>query len=69
LMVTTNCKGLKESKRSRCTIAGAKALAGELAAKAKEQGITKLVFDRGGYPYHGVVKAVAEALREAGIKV
>ena len=40
-----------------------------LAAKAKEQGIDKVVFDRGGCLYHGVVKAVADGAREAGLKV
>jgi len=44
--------------------------AGELLAKrAKEQGVERAVFDRGGYPYHGHVKAFAEALRENGITI
>jgi len=38
-----------------------------LAAKAAEMGIKKIVFDRGGYPYHGQVKAVAEAARAGGL--
>ncbi len=42
---------------------------GTLVAKAaSEKGITKVVFDRGGYLYHGRVKALAEAAREAGLK-
>ena len=42
---------------------------GELLAKrAADKGITNVVFDRGGYIYHGRVKAVAEAAREAGLK-
>ncbi|RSK25562.1 50S ribosomal protein L18 [Bacillus sp. HMF5848] len=42
---------------------------GELVAKrAIEKGITSIVFDRGGYLYHGRVKAVAEAAREAGLQ-
>ena len=39
-----------------------------IAAKAIEQGIKQVVFDRGGYLYHGRVKAVAEAAREAGLE-
>jgi len=43
--------------------------AGELlAARAGEVGITTCVFDRGGYRYHGRVKALADAAREAGLK-
>lgn len=38
-----------------------------LAAEAKKKGITNIVFDRGGYMYHGRVKALAEALREGGL--
>ncbi|MEW9670177.1 50S ribosomal protein L18 [Ammoniphilus sp. 3BR4] len=42
---------------------------GELVAKrATEKGVTEVVFDRGGYLYHGRVKALAEAAREAGLK-
>jgi large subunit ribosomal protein L18 len=44
-------------------------LAGKLLAeKAKEKGITKVVFDRGGYVYHGRVKAFADGAREGGLE-
>lgn len=38
-----------------------------LAQRAREQGISKVVFDRGGYKYHGRVKALADAAREGGL--
>ena len=39
-----------------------------IAERAKDKGITQVVFDRGGYIYHGRVKSLAEAAREAGLK-
>jgi large subunit ribosomal protein L18 len=39
-----------------------------LAEKAKEKGIDNVVFDRGGYLYHGIIKAVAEGAREGGLQ-
>ena len=39
-----------------------------LARRAREQGIAQVVFDKGGYKYHGRVKAFAEAAREAGLE-
>jgi large subunit ribosomal protein L18 len=39
-----------------------------VAERAKEQGIESVVFDRGGFTYHGVIRAVADAAREAGLK-
>ena len=49
-------------------VAGAKELGIALAKKAKEAKITKVVFDRRGYAYHGIVKAVAEGAREGGLE-
>ena len=40
-----------------------------LAAKAREKGIEKVVFDRGGFLYHGIIKAVADGAREGGLKL
>ena len=40
-----------------------------VAAKAMEKGITEVVFDRGGYVYHGRVKALADGAREGGLKL
>lgn len=49
-------------------IAAAKAVGAAIAKKALEKGISEVVFDRGGYIYHGRVKALAEAAREGGLK-
>ena len=49
-------------------VAGAKALGQTIAARLKEKGINRVVFDRGGYLYHGRIKAVADAAREAGLE-
>ncbi|MBO6047801.1 MAG: 50S ribosomal protein L18 [Erysipelotrichaceae bacterium] len=49
-------------------IEAAKLVGAEVAKNALEKNIEKVVFDRGGYVYHGRVKALAEAAREAGLK-
>lgn len=49
-------------------VAAAKAVGQALAARAKAEGIERVVFDRGGYGYHGRVKALADAAREGGLK-
>src|ERR1700676_1204697 len=49
-------------------VAGAKAIGKLIAERAKEKGIKLVVFDRGGYLYHGRVKALADAAREAGLE-
>lgn len=57
-----------EARELSSNVAGAKKL-GVLAAKsALDKGITEVVFDRGGRRYHGKVKALADAAREAGLK-
>ena len=49
-------------------IEGAKAIGQTIAARLKEKGVTRVVFDRNGFLYHGRVKAVADAAREAGLE-
>ncbi len=49
-------------------LSGAKAIGKLIATRAKEKGIQRVVFDRGGYQYHGRIKALADAAREAGLE-
>ncbi len=49
-------------------LAGAKAIGKLVAERAKEKGVDRVVFDRGGYLYHGRIKALADAAREAGLE-
>ena len=61
-------KAFKNERTHKGNIKTAK-IVGELIAKrALEKGIKKIVFDRGGYLYHGSIKALAEATREAGLE-
>jgi large subunit ribosomal protein L18 len=55
-------------QKLKANIASAKALGSAFAIKAKAAGITSVVFDRSGAPYHGKVKTFAEAAREGGLK-
>jgi large subunit ribosomal protein L18 len=57
-------KGLKGGGN----IAAAKVIGKTIAERAKAVGVSKVVFDRGGYKYHGRVKALADAAREAGLQ-
>jgi len=64
-------KGKDDKKEARVTggnLASAKAVGKSIAERAKAKGISKVVFDRGGYIYHGRVKALADAAREAGLQ-
>lgn len=54
--------------QSGANVAAATAVGTRVAEKAKEAGVTQVVFDRGGFLYHGRVKALAEAAREAGLE-
>jgi len=57
-----------KGKRGKTKTDTAKVVGGLLAQRATELGITEVVFDRGGYKYHGRVQALADAAREGGLK-
>jgi len=69
---STNEKGEKgakaKGKKTGGNVASAKAIGKLIAERAKAKGVEQVVFDRGGYIYHGRVKALADAAREAGLK-
>ena len=61
-------KGTQKSLKGGGNVAAAKVVGKEIAERAKAAGVAKVVFDRGGYKYHGRVKALADAAREAGLQ-
>lgn len=66
-LISNSSDDLKKFKGKK--IEEAKAIGEALAEKAKKAGINEAVFDRGGYKFHGRVKALADGLRSAGIKI
>ncbi|MCF1503164.1 50S ribosomal protein L18 [Afifella sp. H1R] len=60
-------KDLRETLKSGANVQAASAVGKLLAERAKAAGIEKVQFDRGGYIYHGRIKALADAAREAGL--
>ena len=67
LAVDSRSKEIKARLGSGGNVAAAKAIGELLAQKAKASGIERVVFDRGGYMYHGRVKALADAARAGGL--
>jgi len=61
-------KETKKHLKGGGNVASAKAVGKAIAERAKAAGVAKVVFDRGGYKYHGRVKALADAAREAGLQ-
>jgi large subunit ribosomal protein L18 len=59
---------VKKDIKGGGNVAAAKVVGKVIAELAKAKGVEKVVYDRGGYQYHGRVKALAEAAREAGLK-
>jgi large subunit ribosomal protein L18 len=68
VVAASSAEGGKENRRTGGNVAAAKEVGKTIAERAKAKGVTKVVFDRGGYIYHGRVKALADAAREAGLQ-
>jgi large subunit ribosomal protein L18 len=67
--VSTRSKAVAEGLESTRNIEAAKRVGAAIAALAKEKNIDKVVFNRNGFLYHGRVKAIADAAREAGLQL
>jgi large subunit ribosomal protein L18 len=65
---SSNSKEAKEFVKNGSNVVSAKEIGLKFGEKLKEAGIKKIVFDRGGFKYHGRIKAFADALREKGIE-
>jgi len=68
LVSANSAEGKKGERRIGGNLAAAKAVGKSIAERAQAKGISKVIFDRGGYLYHGRIKALADAAREAGLK-
>ena len=66
--VSTLGPDFKATDKKGSTVEGAAALGELIGKKAQENGVTEVVFDRGGNLYHGRIKAVADGARDAGLK-
>jgi large subunit ribosomal protein L18 len=68
LVSANSAEGKKGERRIGGNLAAAKTVGKAIAERARAKGISQVVFDRGGYLYHGRIKALADAAREAGLK-
>jgi len=66
--VSTQTSALREGLSSQRSVVAAKAVGKAIAERCLDKGISEVVFDRNGFLYHGRLKALAEAAREAGLK-
>jgi len=67
LVAASSTEKAEGGRKTGGNLTAAKEIGKRVAERAKENGISKVVFDRGGYIYHGRVKALADAAREAGL--
>lgn len=68
ISISTMDKDIRQNFKSGGNIKAAEILGQLFSSKLKEKGITKIVFDRAGFLYHGRIKAFAEALRKGGLE-
>jgi large subunit ribosomal protein L18 len=66
---STREKDIAKGLESRKNVSAAQKVGQVIAQRAKAKGITRVVFDRGGYKYHGKIKALADAARGAGLEL
>jgi large subunit ribosomal protein L18 len=68
IAAANSSEGVKAGEKKSYNLAAAAAVGKLIASRAIEKGVKKVVFDRGGYLYHGRVKALADAAREGGLE-
>lgn len=68
-VASTVQKDVRGSLKATGNVSAAAAVGKAIAEKAKSAGITKVAFDRSGFKYHGRIKALADAAREAGLEL
>ena len=66
MAISTLSTDLKSELKGKSPVEAAKTIGKTLAENARDKGIERVVFDRGGYVYHGIVKAAADGAREGG---
>jgi large subunit ribosomal protein L18 len=66
---STTQKAVREGLKTTGNVAAAKAVGQAIAERSKAAGVNKVAFDRSGFQYHGRVKALADAAREAGLEI
>jgi large subunit ribosomal protein L18 len=62
-------KAVREGLKTTGNVAAAKAVGTAIAARAKAAGVSRVAFDRSGFQFHGRIKALADAAREAGLEL